>query len=255
MTRRALLLVAVLAVASVVVCVVPFEVGGLSLVGAVLLACVLPGCAVTAALFASGTLGGLARTTLSLGLSLALAAIGAVLLNLAPGGIQAGTWALLLGGVTILGCIGASLRGPRYGGTEAGAARGTVGSPRELLVSTVLLALAAILAVGAVGLSATTAQDLNQASFTQFWLLPTKREDELVVGIRNADERPLEGRLVVLAGETQLEERNLIHLEPGRTLEFDIDVGDVASNVPVVAVLYRLDDPTTPHRTARLWLP
>jgi hypothetical protein len=76
----------------------------LEMIGGLALVLVLPGYALTAALFPWSTLSGEKRFLFSLGLSLALTALGGFVLHWTPWGISPESWAVLLGGMTLLGC-------------------------------------------------------------------------------------------------------------------------------------------------------
>ena len=74
---------------------------GLRAAGGLALAVVCPGLALTAALFPGRLLAWPERVLFSLGLSLAAAILGAVLLNGTIWGLTTGVWAALFAGVTL----------------------------------------------------------------------------------------------------------------------------------------------------------
>ncbi len=86
--------------------------GPLCLVVALPLVLFLPGYALVAAIFAHGKIPLRHLLVLSIGLSLAVLALGALLLNYLPGGIRAGWWALLLVIVVFAAARGAAIRRP-----------------------------------------------------------------------------------------------------------------------------------------------
>src|SRR3954454_24445758 len=73
-------------------------------------ALVLPGLALTLALFPAGALDGAERLLFSLGLSLAVTALGGLVLHLTPWGLRPASWALLLGAITLAAGVAAFLR-------------------------------------------------------------------------------------------------------------------------------------------------
>ena len=102
---------------------------------------------------------------LSLGLSLAVLALGGLLLNYLPGGIRAVSWALLLVLVVLAGCRAAALRRPRRRRRPPHAGRGR-GSPRReagLLAGGAALAIVAALVLAFVPLSAKQRDRLHRA--------------------------------------------------------------------------------------------
>src|SRR4051794_12377385 len=78
---------------------------------------VLPGYALVAVVFPNGALGYAERILFSVGMSLAIAIFGGLLLNLLPWGLQATPWAILLAGTTLIGCLVAQ-RQPVVDGTR-----------------------------------------------------------------------------------------------------------------------------------------
>src|SRR5262249_42499579 len=68
---------------------------------AFLLVLLLPGVAITAAVFPPGRLSGAEWVTYGLGTSLAVAALGGLVLHWTPWGLSAGAWVVLLGAITL----------------------------------------------------------------------------------------------------------------------------------------------------------
>ncbi|HEY4779357.1 MAG TPA: DUF1616 domain-containing protein, partial [Solirubrobacterales bacterium] len=91
--------------------VLPFE--PLRMLLAAPLTLFLPGYAISAAIFARRRIERRQFLLFSLGLSLAVLALGALVLNYVPGGIRAWSWALLLFLVVLGCCRGAALRRPK----------------------------------------------------------------------------------------------------------------------------------------------
>ena len=98
------------ALSALIALLVPLE--ELRLIGALPLTLVLPGYAIVALTFARRPLGWPHLFVLSLGISLMVLTLGALVLNYGPGGIQSVTWAILLFVVVLAASRGAALRRP-----------------------------------------------------------------------------------------------------------------------------------------------
>ncbi len=221
-------------------------------IAAVLFTTILPGYALTAALFPRPTIGALERLTLSISLSLAGATLGAVVLNATPRGIHSDSWALLLGGVTLAATAVAIRRRPPYEDVWGGI-RGL--RLRQARGPALLLALAVVVTAGALAVAGQGATVQSQPAFTQLWLLPGETDDVLRVGVRNAESEPLVVRVVVEVGEQVLAEWERTELAPTETFEQPVDVSDVTSTRdPVVATLYLENVPAEPFRQVRFFL-
>lgn len=217
---------------------------------AVLFTVVLPGYAITAALYPRATIGALERLTLTLSISLAVATLGAVVLNATPRGIHSDSWALMLGGVTLAATAIAMYRRPPLVDVWAPTWPRSVEETRG---PAILLVLALIVSAGALVIAGQGAAGQSQPNFTQLWLLPTDDDDMVEVGVRNAEVDPLVMRLVVESGDTVLGEWRGTEVLPGQTFEQQIDIGDVSSRDPIVATVYLENTPSEPFRQARLF--
>lgn len=188
-------------VCAVMAPLLPIEV--LSLLFALPLALLLPGYGLSAAIFARRGVGPTQLAVLSLGLSLCVLALGALLLNYLPGGIGPVSWAVLLALVALNGCRVAALRRPA-------ATKATVHRPRPQLRLTAagsgFLAGALLCTAAALALSFTTMSAPHADGYTALWLLPPAPADAAVggarVGVSNEQQQPTDYLLRVrIAGE------------------------------------------------------
>jgi hypothetical protein len=212
---------------------------------------VLPGLALSAAVFPERSLGTAERVATSLGVSLAVTALGGIALNWTPWGLQSGSWALLLGGVTLTASVLALLRRRRRSFGAAGRLSG-----RPDIRQSLLLGLALILAAGAVALARHGAAQQDVAGFTQLWILPSEQLDQRTVrlGLRSAEIQDSTYRLRVLVGHRVVREWRSIPLAPGQQWETTTVLPrEDTSPRPVVGLLYRLDAPQQVYRSVILW--
>lgn len=210
----------------------------------------VPGYALMAA--CTGQMPGWAeRVGLSLGLSLVVAVLGGFVLYLLPWEIEARSWALLLGSIT-LGSSGIALRRRRaYPVVPTGAITGRISRRQG-----VLLGLAALICVGAVGV-ARLGVTVQHTSFTQFWMLPISADDvpSVQLGIQSWELTQAQYRLQVTVGTRVIQEWTAIDLAPGQQWETVLEVSGVQDSAePVVASLYRQDNPTIMYRQAVVWV-
>ncbi|HEU4783249.1 MAG TPA: DUF1616 domain-containing protein [Ktedonobacterales bacterium] len=88
--------------------------GPVNIVFGVLLALVLPGYALSAAVFRMRSVRTAERAALTLGISLSVAILGGLVLDALPGGLETQTWLFLLGGVTVTASVIALWRRTRH---------------------------------------------------------------------------------------------------------------------------------------------
>jgi uncharacterized membrane protein len=198
----------------------------------------------------SPTLGIPERLLFSVGLSLAIAVLGGLLLNWTPWGLQAESWALLLGG-TALSASGLALirrRGFVVGPTIVGTG---LGFPQILL-----LGLAALVVVVAVALARTPSSQQGLQGYTMLWILPSGDADQNTVrlGVSSMEFTTVKYRLQVEVKGQIAHSWPVIELEPGEKWEMTIDLPtEQYGSQPVEAVLYHADTPGSVYRQVTLW--
>lgn len=140
--------------------------GGLIGSGAALLVLILPGSALTIALFPDKFPGDLEYALLSIGLSLTIAVIGGLLLTLIPSGLTTLNWTILLGGITFLALLIAFMR------RSAPTLRFKIGlnMRQALKMIAALVITAAAFEIASSG----ALQQRAGATFTQLWMLPAE---------------------------------------------------------------------------------
>lgn len=232
------------ALCAVLALLTPWE--AVSLVFAAPLALVLPGYAITAAAFAGRELDGPRRAVLSLALSLATLALGALVLNYVPGGIRGLSWAVLLVAVVLAACRAAAVR--RKGKVAA------IPRPR-LRLSRVELGLGLgglAAAVAALALASSTAPAGKGVGFTEMWILPVPGSggSEARIGVRSEEQATVGFDLGIKIGRKNGIVRHSFSLAPGENRVFTVGPPStpVGSTVPVVATLLLDTDPRHVYR-------
>jgi len=228
---------------------------GLRVIFAVPLALFLPGYSIVAAIFARRRLELPQRLLLSVGLSLTTLALGAVLLNYMPGGIRAGSWALLLVLVVLAASRAAALARPKPTTTRLDVPRL---SPRRSELG--LLAAGALAVLAALVLAFVPLSGKNAIGYTEMWIKPFGNESRagVKIGVGNREQADAEYRLRVHIGSNKEETVTYrIALEPGQTQVQVVPIEARSSGrpTPVVAVLAMADRPTLPYRRVSAWIP
>jgi uncharacterized membrane protein len=226
--RPAVGLVALAAVVSALV-VTHVDTPAARIVPALLLVFVLPGYALSAALLPKG---GLAweRIPLTLGLSIAITALGSLAAYKASARLEVRLWANFLAGATLVACTVAVVR------ARDGAAEGARFSFRRISPLGLLAAVAvAFVVVDAVFL-ARSPVDTQVQGYSSIWITrPGKAPNAALVGVTSSERRRTNYRLRVVSRARVLFQHRL-ELAPGQT--WRILVPDTG-RVPLRAELYK----------------
>jgi hypothetical protein len=206
---------------------------------------VAPGYALQAAMLPYGQLGRAETVVLSVGLSLAVVALGGVALNLTTPGLAPRAWLLLIGSVTLAGCIaaGARWRSPSVTPFERWV-------PQRLDVLSLLAAAAMLTWAYALATAGAVEQ---RAGFTELWLRPANGSPvaagPLRIGVRSMELERATFHVEVRGGDAVTFDVARLELGPGETWERGLPPPAMAQ--PVEAVLYR-EGFDGPYRRVRL---
>jgi uncharacterized membrane protein len=227
--------------AAAIVCaavVVTVPLTAMRTVFAVPLCLVLPGYALTAAGFARDRVRAPQLVMLVPALSLATLALGALLLNLVPGGLRVGSWtALIL--VVVLGASGLAIA-RRVSGDAPTRRRLHRVRPRDAI----LLIVGIGTVCGGLVLSRIPLSAPNALGYTTLWMLSngTPQAPAVEVGVISAEKRQSAYRLVLRTsfGSSAVVASNLV-LKPGGKTEFEVPLTKPASGLPslITADLYQ----------------
>ena len=189
---------------------VPLE--AVRLVAAVPLCLLMPGYAITAAIFSSAPLERSKALLFSVGLSLAVLAVGALLLHLVPGGVRDASWAALLLAIVVPGCAIAARR--RLEGLRSSPPR----LPRPTPAQGALMLGGLLSVVAAMVLSWTPLPAKDAVGYTQLWMLPAEGRGGpgVEVGVINAEPDRFIYRLEILEdGRRPIAAPSRLILQPG----------------------------------------
>jgi uncharacterized membrane protein len=234
--RRDLALVSALAIAALVVALLPVATW-LSAVLLLPLVLFLPGYALAASFFAPQTVGRIERAIYAVALSIAVVAVGGLLIQLVIG-LSRNPWVVFLVAVT----LGAALRAHRKHPVEP--LVWPAGISPVLPVATIAFALAGVIAGLAI---ASAGSGLREAQakirFTDFWLVPgagplAPGEETLEVGLRSHEGRPVRFSLQISRAGQILLARSP-SLRAGEAWEHTFAVTEASPGAPVIATLSR----------------
>jgi uncharacterized membrane protein len=217
----------------------------LAVCGVVLLA--LPGALVAWSL--RPTEGDLPKLELTVGagaIALGLVAIGGLVLNLTPFGLNRWTWLGLVAAVLLSAWALAPdrMREPRRQRTL----------PILDVRSTVMLLAAALLVVTAVVIGR-IGEEQDQEAFSQLWMVrPSDGGATVQIGLRNREGAATTFRLVVTVDGQPVQEWNAIELAAGGEWTVPLEAS-VPDGSVLVAELYRSSDPDTVYRQTVLYGP
>jgi uncharacterized membrane protein len=220
---------------------------------------VLPGYAIVSAAFAERTLGTLERSTLTVGVSLLLTVTSGVVLDWTPWGLRAGSWIVLLGGITLVACF-VRLARPRRAPTlnGEGATVGARESPASARAPSLwrvrdltLLTLATAITLAA-GWAAMLGAQVQREGFSQLWMLPIDDGASVRVGMRSEELTAADFTIRLVADDTAVLRSDRIRLEPGDQWETIVALPAPTPTNQIEALVYRADDPGQPYRRVLL---
>lgn len=189
------------------------------------------------------------RVLLSLGLSLAVAILGAVALNGSPWGLQTGVWAWLFFGVT----LAASPIGARRRADPEPALAGRP-QPRPRKEHWALLGLAGLVTVAAVTLARMPGPVTGVLGYTVLWITPdvTPNASGVFLGMSSVELTPTHYRLTVTLDGRPILDWPAITLAPGEKWARAVELPQGQPGEIVEAVLFRLDTPGLVYRRVTL---
>ncbi len=209
---------------------------------------VLPGYILTEVLFRKQPLAASHRLLLSLGLSLAIDILGGFILNISPMGLQATSWATLLGLLTaVFSLLAAYFRRGTILSNEARLPRF-----RFSIAGCILLALAITVSVLSLRYAASGAEQQPHPGFTQLWILPVAQSGEnctVRLGMRSFESTPVKYRIVMKTNGAQVTIWPSVVLVPQQEWErVESITSGAAGSASVEVQLYRLDKSVNAYR-------
>ncbi len=228
----------------------------------------LPGYALSAALLPDGRSGLAERIAFSIGLSIAIAVLGGLLLNLLPPGLTPVSWSLLLLVVTLTSAGYALWRRERRRIPGPGPLVTQIALPEAVLLGGAALLIGLALGLGAIGVNPVTRNAPGDAPFTQLWAVPIQSGQQaagataagtpaagtplvIQVGLHNQEEQRMTYRVTLESGGRVLAEWPQVSLAYGGNWQAQVALPPNLAAQRITANAYR-DGDTAPYRTVRL---
>lgn len=231
-------------VAALGVLVLPASLPALRTPFALALILVLPGGALSIAVRPAGILGGIERTLLGLGLSIAISILTALALNAVGISLRGPQWALSLMTVTLAACAIAQRRRR----TRIVHVPRLIARRSEFGLAVLVAAL--LTAAVAIGTSPRALPD-DVAGTTALWIVPADA-GTVAVGVQS-EERERTGYVLQIRRGRRVVREVKLKLAPGERSVTRVPVGTTDRRVS--AVLSRAAQPGTPYRRVTLRLP
>ncbi len=259
-----LVVVAIVALGALLINVMGNTIAGLAdspvrILTGVALALFLPGYALTQALFPTRRLALSEYLLLSIGLSFGASVLGGLILNLTPLGMTTNTWAILLGGTTLLACLVASYaRGQLSAEWAVYENMGEPASALRLLLRQWPVLLSALALTAAAVVFARSEASNDPVPIVQLWMLRdnTATVPTIRIGINNNNSQTTgyKLRLRLRSGKV-LQDWPTINVPPATGWETRLELGAQApKDEPLEALLYRSDIPDDELRRVTIWV-
>ena len=214
---------------------------------------VLPGYTLTEVLFRKRSLNAPERLVLSLGLSLAIDVLSGLFLNVLPGGLQASSWAVLLGLLTVVFSLLAAYlrRGVPASGTQ----------PLRFRLSIyqgILFGLAILLAILSFVYIDIGVIQQPHPGFTQLWMLPevqAGKSCDIRLGVRSFESTSVKYRITMTMNGVPAITWPSVVLAPQEEWDRLVPIPPTAAEqVYIEGRLYRLDKPAAVYREVHVTL-
>jgi len=229
------------------------------------LALVLPGYALTMALFPQRTLDGTNRALFTLSLSLGTAILCGLVLNRTPWGLRPESWAVVLSDVTLGGSLVAFVRRRIISARSVSVTQGdlvpmtqpgTTGRLRLSIGQSLLFGLAIMVIASALLLARSEAALRPAPDVIQLWMLPVDdtTSPKLRVGVNSVGLAAGEFRLQIERGGYIIHDWPALTIAAGQRWEETLTIqGRQPGSGPFEARLYRAEEPGTVYRRVALW--
>lgn len=211
---------------------------------------VLPGYAITTVLWSRRMLGGIERLLFSVGLSICVVILSGLVLNLTSWGLQANSWAVMLGSITVGASAGGWLRW-RKDVVVPLVPLGLGGNLRAGL----MLAVATVGMITAVGMARFPTPQQGLQGYTALWMLPVddRNQHAVRVGIQSMEFSATAYRLDLEVNNQVVQQWTSIELRTGEKWEGVVELPEEQLNAKEVeAVLYRVGNPSFVYRQVTL---
>jgi uncharacterized membrane protein len=217
---------------------------------------VLPGYAITQALFADRPRSPSQLCLLTIGLSLSVAILAALVLSLATNGLRVGSWLTVMVAIVLGACL-VALRRRQALKSELPSPTPLPEPVRVRARDVVLLVIAAVVLVGAVVFARTPLPAKNVQGYTALSILQSSVEAPPTVRV-NVTSQELRTRVyrIEVTSETKVVYGRRIELVPGQSWSTTVRIPTPTRDEPVrvQAAIYWNYEPDVKYRSVHLWV-
>jgi len=206
-----------------------------------------PGYAVSAAVLPIGSIRTAERLAMSIGLSLAIAALIGLILNVTPRGLVREAWITAFATVTVASVLIALKRGRGPQRIHASPWQGAT------LVQAAWFVAALLLFAGAMGIAVIGEQTEPRPAFSELWMLPSTDGQSVTVGIGNRELSGQTYRLQVRVGQEMLYARDDITVPSGHTWETEVALPTGDGRSLIIGEIFLGEDTSRPYREVTMW--
>ncbi len=221
---------------------------------------ILPGYALTRALFVHATLSVAEQVAGSIGASVGVAIVLGQVLNVTPWGVRPASWTIGLCSVTLAAAAVAAWRGRGRGAIEKAPPVATRRHLRTTAAGWVPFIPTGLIAGAAFWIATTGAAQEPAHGFTQLWIVPvaaTAAGPRVDVGVASMEVQTVRYLLQLKIGSRVIREWSMIVLQPHQQWDGTITVPTTglgrSKGVSIVALLYRRDMPRSVYRRVVQW--
>jgi uncharacterized membrane protein len=238
---------------NIVLALLPYHFILIGFIFALPLTFVLPGYTLTELMFHNRSLDTVHRIILSIGLSLVIDIVAGFVLNILPIGLQAISWAIFLGLITIVFSL---LR--MFVGRKKVLSSGVSNWVRFRWHEVVLSSLAITVVILAIRYSVLNVLQQPQPGFTQLWILPSTNINKgcaVSIGVHSFESAPVTFRTLLKVNGTQVTMWSSINLAPQSEWDKVVSIKpDPSHSIYIEVQLYREDKPNIVYRDVHLTL-
>jgi hypothetical protein len=212
---------------------------------AIALVTILPGYAITTAIFVNTPLGITEKIAFSCGFSLGMTSLGGLLINFTQLGIQPTSWVILLGGVSIIGNVVALVRIK----DQAQVDLRVVHVPLQVK-QVVFIFFAAAIMFGSYWYARNGAENRSLPATTRMWINWTdESQNNIVLKVQNLENIPMEYQVQLSTLSGQLQSWPPITLNTGDVWEGEYEMPPNAAESDFIkATLFQIDSPGNVYR-------
>lgn len=209
-----------------------------------------PGYAIVAAVFREDSLEFPARLAFSIGISLAISAVGGIALYGIGALLTVTSWTVFLGTIILLGIILSWIQRSR---NQALSSDPPV---RKLAYSELFLSIVGLIAlVSSISIAQVAENIQSKQPFTEFWIeSQNEANTEIKIALRNNEQKAMEYNVSVVIDDNETETWENISVPPDQEWQTSYELPtDVPNEKTVIVYLYTTDNPDTPYRWVQLY--